>query len=147
MQNLTAAALAEWLADTSRPAPVLLDVREPWEIQTASIAGAVSIPMREIPARSEELDDDAQILASIAASTLSRVAGRTFSWPLSTRDTVATDTPACSATPAIDRLSDARSDRFPGWPDTPDNAAGAGLDDVLDKWTRFANVIDYILER
>jgi rhodanese-related sulfurtransferase len=41
MQNLTAPALAEWLADTSRPAPVLLDVREPWEIQTASIAGAV----------------------------------------------------------------------------------------------------------
>ena len=32
MQNLTAPALAEWLADTSRPAPVLLDVREPWEI-------------------------------------------------------------------------------------------------------------------
>lgn len=62
MQNLTAAALAEWLADTSRPAPVLLDVREPWELQTASIAGAVSIPMREIPARSEELDDEAQIV-------------------------------------------------------------------------------------
>jgi hypothetical protein len=39
MQNLTAPALAEWLADTSRPAPVLLDVREPWEIETASIAG------------------------------------------------------------------------------------------------------------
>jgi rhodanese-related sulfurtransferase len=62
MQNLTAPALAEWLADKSRPAPVLLDVREPWEIQTASIAGAISIPMREIPARSEELDDDVQIV-------------------------------------------------------------------------------------
>ncbi|MBW8837609.1 MAG: sulfurtransferase, partial [Burkholderia sp.] len=62
MQNLTAPALAEWLADTSRPAPVLLDVREPWEIQTAAMPGIVSIPMREIPARSEELDDDAQIV-------------------------------------------------------------------------------------
>ena len=62
MQNLTAPALAEWLADTSRPAPVLLDVREPWEIATAQIAGSVSIPMRDIPARSEELDDDAQIV-------------------------------------------------------------------------------------
>ncbi|WP_213297017.1 rhodanese-like domain-containing protein [Paraburkholderia sacchari] len=62
MQNLTAPALAEWLADTSRAAPVLLDVREPWEIQTASIAGSVSIPMAQIPARSEELDDEAQIV-------------------------------------------------------------------------------------
>lgn len=63
MQNLTAPALAEWLADTSRPAPVLLDVREPWEIETAKIAAAsVWIPMRDIPARSEELDDDAEIV-------------------------------------------------------------------------------------
>jgi rhodanese-related sulfurtransferase len=62
MQNLTAPALAEWLADTSREAPVLLDVREPWEIETAKIAGSLSIPMREIPARSEELDDEAQIV-------------------------------------------------------------------------------------
>jgi len=62
MQNLTAPALAEWLADSSRAQPVLLDVREPWEIETAKIAGCTSIPMREIPARSEELDDDAQIV-------------------------------------------------------------------------------------
>ena len=62
MQNLTAPALAEWLADPSRPAPVLLDVREPWEIETAKIAGSVSIPMQQIPARSEELDDDAEIV-------------------------------------------------------------------------------------
>ncbi|PLZ00526.1 sulfurtransferase [Burkholderia sp. WAC0059] len=62
MQNLTAPALAEWLADSSRKAPVLLDVREPWEIETAKLAGSVSIPMRDIPARSEELDDEAQIV-------------------------------------------------------------------------------------
>ena len=62
MQNLTAPDLAQWLADTSRPAPVLLDVREPWEIATAHIAGCVDIPMRDIPARSEELDDEAQIV-------------------------------------------------------------------------------------
>src|SRR5258706_9315760 len=62
MQNLSASALAEWLADMSRAAPVLLDVREPWEIETAKIAGSMSIPMREIPARSEELEDDAEIV-------------------------------------------------------------------------------------
>jgi rhodanese-related sulfurtransferase len=62
MQNLTAPALAEWLADQSRAAPVLLDVREPWEIETAKIAGSTLIPMREIPARSEELDDEAPVV-------------------------------------------------------------------------------------
>ena len=62
MQNLTPSQLAEWLADTSRAAPVVLDVREPWELATASLTGAVSIPMREIPAHSNELDDEAPIV-------------------------------------------------------------------------------------
>jgi rhodanese-related sulfurtransferase len=62
MQILTARDLAAWLADASRPAPVVLDVREPWEIETARIANSVSIPMQQIPARSEELDDDAEIV-------------------------------------------------------------------------------------
>ncbi|MEZ2349613.1 rhodanese-like domain-containing protein [Caballeronia sp. RCC_10] len=62
MQNLSVSELAAWLADSSRPAPVLLDVREPWELQTAKMDNIVSIPMRDIPARSEELDDDAQIV-------------------------------------------------------------------------------------
>ncbi|MBA4326815.1 MAG: sulfurtransferase [Polaromonas sp.] len=39
--------------------PVVLDVREPWEIQTASVTEdgftLLRIPMRELPARVEEL--------------------------------------------------------------------------------------------
>ena len=34
----------------------LLDVREPWELATASVPGTVNIPMREIPDRIGELD-------------------------------------------------------------------------------------------
>jgi rhodanese-related sulfurtransferase len=41
--------------------PVVLDVREPWELQTASVQEQgftlVHIPMREIPARLAELRD------------------------------------------------------------------------------------------
>jgi rhodanese-related sulfurtransferase len=45
------------------PAPVLLDVREQWEFETAHIPGATLIPMPEIPARAfNELDEDAPIL-------------------------------------------------------------------------------------
>jgi len=42
---------------------VLLDVREPWEFQTAHIEGSKSIPMPEIPARAfNELDEEDSIL-------------------------------------------------------------------------------------
>jgi rhodanese-related sulfurtransferase len=45
--------------------PVLLDVREPWEVQTACVSEdgfkLLSIPMREVPARLAELDPDQPI--------------------------------------------------------------------------------------
>jgi len=62
MQTMTAPELAAWLADETRAKPVLLDVREPWEFQTCHIAGSVPVPMRDIPARMQELDDDAPIV-------------------------------------------------------------------------------------
>lgn len=62
MQNLRATDLAEWLADSSRPQPVLLDVREPWEVQTAQIAGSLNIPLQQVPVRGLELDAEADIV-------------------------------------------------------------------------------------
>ncbi|MGH9554999.1 MAG: rhodanese-like domain-containing protein [Terriglobales bacterium] len=42
---------------------MLLDVREPWEVQTARIAGSVLIPMGEVPARvHQELDPEEHIV-------------------------------------------------------------------------------------
>ncbi|MET0266705.1 MAG: rhodanese-like domain-containing protein [Duganella sp.] len=62
MQQITAPELAAWLADASRPQPVLLDVREDWEFATCHIAGSVQIPMNTIPARIDDLDEDAEIV-------------------------------------------------------------------------------------
>jgi rhodanese-related sulfurtransferase len=62
MNHLTAPELAAWLADPLRPPPVLLDVRENWEFDTCKLAGSTLIPMNTIPARIEELDDDAAIV-------------------------------------------------------------------------------------
>ncbi len=59
---MTAPELAVWLADESRPKPLLLDVREPWEFQTCHIDGAVPMPMNTVPARMQELDEDAAIV-------------------------------------------------------------------------------------
>lgn len=62
MKHLTAPELAERLADPSRPRPLLLDVREGWEFETCKIEGSTLIPMNAIPARLQELDDDAEIV-------------------------------------------------------------------------------------
>jgi rhodanese-related sulfurtransferase len=62
MQHLTAPQLADWIADASRPTPVLLDVREPWEYETCHIEGALPIPMNTVPARQAELDPDIPVV-------------------------------------------------------------------------------------
>lgn len=62
MQNITATQLAAWLADGERGQPVLLDVREGWELQTAQIANSTHVPLGEIPARFNELDSNAPIV-------------------------------------------------------------------------------------
>lgn len=56
MQQITAPQLQEWLSDNTRPPPVLLDVREPWEFAICHIPQAVSMPMSTLPARYLELD-------------------------------------------------------------------------------------------
>ncbi|MCK9388173.1 MAG: rhodanese-like domain-containing protein [Sulfuritalea sp.] len=64
MRQISASQLQEWLADSARPQPVLLDVREPWEFEACRIAGSQSMPIRGVPARYHELkrDDDIVII-------------------------------------------------------------------------------------
>jgi rhodanese-related sulfurtransferase len=53
MRTISPRELAAWLGQAD--APVVLDVREPWEVATASLPGSLAIPMREIPGRLAEL--------------------------------------------------------------------------------------------
>ena len=64
--QLNPASFADWLGslqptEQGKPAtrPIVLDVREAWELQTASVKpdgfALLAIPMREIPARVAEL--------------------------------------------------------------------------------------------
>ena len=41
---------------------LIVDVREPWEIAAASIAGTLNIPMGDIPSRLIELDPDRETI-------------------------------------------------------------------------------------
>ena len=51
MKQIRARQLADWLADDSRPQPLLLDVREPWEVAQCQIAGSLPMPMHTVPVR------------------------------------------------------------------------------------------------
>lgn len=46
----------------SPDAPLLLDVREDWELEIARIDGALHIPMGDVPARLAEIDRDREIV-------------------------------------------------------------------------------------
>ena len=61
IDHVRPAQLSAWFASAPEGSrPVVLDVREPWELQTASVRAdgfeLVAIPMGELPARLAELD-------------------------------------------------------------------------------------------
>jgi rhodanese-related sulfurtransferase len=57
-ENITPSALKSRLDAGERP--VLLDVREPWEFELASIEGSELIPMSQLEARFTELDSGSE---------------------------------------------------------------------------------------
>ena len=56
MEHLTPQQVADWVADSGRAAPLLLDVREPWEFERAKIAGATLFPMSTLVSHIDELE-------------------------------------------------------------------------------------------
>lgn len=50
----------------------LIDVREPWEVATAGVADAVTMPMGDVPARAhQELDPDERLVVMCHAGVRS----------------------------------------------------------------------------
>ena len=62
VKSISAVTLSGWLADAARPRPVVLDVREPWEVALCRLDGGLAVPMREVPARLAEIDLEAPIV-------------------------------------------------------------------------------------
>ena len=50
------------IMDRVEPKPFLLDVREPWEVQTCALDNFVNIPMGQIPARLDELNREQPVV-------------------------------------------------------------------------------------
>ena len=61
MREFTARELHAYLESAS-PKPLLLDVREPWEFETARIEGATLVPMRSVPTRAQDFDRQQEIV-------------------------------------------------------------------------------------
>lgn len=59
MKVMTVRALSDRLAAPG-PKPVILDVREEWELKLCALPGTLHIPMGRIPDRIEELDPHAE---------------------------------------------------------------------------------------
>ncbi len=56
--QVTPRELKAWLDDAARPKPMLLDVRESWEVAICQIDGAEAIPMGDLISRWPDLDPD-----------------------------------------------------------------------------------------
>ncbi len=52
IRQLPPRGLRDWLDEETLKPPMLLDVREPWEVALCSIAGTLAIPMNSIPMNS-----------------------------------------------------------------------------------------------
>lgn len=61
MQQMSPLQLKQHLEHAS-PAPLLLDVREPWEFELCSIKNSILIPMGQIPAKLDELNPGQEIV-------------------------------------------------------------------------------------
>lgn len=60
MRDLSPTEVQQLLAGTEPP--LLLDVREPWEVEVASVAGAQPLPMGQVPGAMDTLDRDRPIV-------------------------------------------------------------------------------------
>ena len=61
MREFSAIELHGYL-DTTAEKPLLLDVREPWEFDKASIEGSILIPMRSVPHQLQQLDSEKETI-------------------------------------------------------------------------------------
>jgi rhodanese-related sulfurtransferase len=60
-REISVTELAAWRADSSRPAPLLLDVRNHWEFDLVALPDSTLVPLDELEAQASELPRDRPI--------------------------------------------------------------------------------------
>ena len=74
MREFSATELQGYL-ETSTARPLMLDVREPWEVDKACIEGSTPVPMRAIPERLQDFNPDQEIVVICHHGIRSRMIG------------------------------------------------------------------------
>lgn len=74
MQNLTVAELKQRLDAGAKP--VIVDVREPWELRIAALDGALAIPMNQIPVQLAAIPKDCDVVLMCHHGVRSRYIGQ-----------------------------------------------------------------------
>lgn len=62
VESLSPSQLQAWLSDPERPAPLVLDVREPWETELCRLPDVVLMPLDTLPEQWQRLDIERQIV-------------------------------------------------------------------------------------
>jgi len=75
IRELAPAELARWRADEHREPPVVVDVREPWELARCALPEVVHVPMRELPGRLGELPRERDVIVVCHHGVRSRQLG------------------------------------------------------------------------
>ena len=75
MREFSAQELKTYL-DNADTAPLLIDVRQPWEYDVCKLENTSLIPMSQIPARMNELDKDRETVVICHHGIRSRSVGR-----------------------------------------------------------------------
>jgi rhodanese-related sulfurtransferase len=60
--EIAPAELDAWRRDASREAPVIIDVREPWEVAICRIDGSRALPLRDLPGAIDDLPRDRDLV-------------------------------------------------------------------------------------
>jgi len=76
IRELAPAELRRWRADPQRRAPLVVDVREDWELERCALSDSMHVPMRELPARLGELPRDRDLVVVCHHGVRSRFAAR-----------------------------------------------------------------------
>jgi rhodanese-related sulfurtransferase len=75
MREFSAIELRDYL-EAAPAAPLLLDVREPWEFDKARIDGSTLVPMRSVPEQLGALDPQRETVVICHHGIRSRMVGR-----------------------------------------------------------------------
>jgi rhodanese-related sulfurtransferase len=76
IRELAPTELSRWLADPGRAPPLVLDVREGWELERCALSDSVHLPMHELPARLDERPRGRDVVVVCHHGVRSRLAAR-----------------------------------------------------------------------